>query len=128
MGSVRCKVRCYGDVAVVRLLDEAYRAAAEDELFEVLGNALKESASALLVVDLGAVGIIGSGPLSAILATKSEAAENGGRVVLSRLNEVISDLYEIMEIESDGLLRHDSVEAAIAALSAEAAKIYEMEK
>lgn len=128
MGSVRCKVRRYGDVAVVYLLDDAYRAAAEEELFQALGNTLKENASALLVIDLTAVGIVGSGPMCAIMATKSDGAELGCRVVLSGLNEDISELYEIMEIEGEGLPRYQDVEAAIADFSAEAAKVYEMEK
>lgn len=115
----------YADVVVVSLPEAAYYADARDELIRVIGEAISESPTGRVVIEMSCVRQFTSGPLGALVVSARKASEKGGRLVLAAavsefVGKVLSTAMETRESPA-----YPTVRAALASLSTGAAAEYD---
>ena len=115
----------YGDVVVVSLKKSAYYADGRDALIKLVGQAVEESPTGRVVIEMSGVKQFTSGPLGALVVSARKAADKGGRLVLAAavsgfVGKVLSTATETASNPS-----YPNVRAALSALSTEAASAWD---
>ncbi len=124
-GSAGDTITHYADVAVVSLTKSAYYADARDGLIKLVSQAIDESPSGKVVIEMSAVKQFTSGPLGALVVSARKASEKGGRLALAAsvsgfVGKVLSTATETSSNPS-----YPNVRAALSALSTEAASAFD---
>lgn len=119
------EVTAYADVRVVSLQKAAYYADARDDLLKTVQQAIEDSPSGKIVIEMSKVKQFTSGPLGALVVSARKADEKGGQLVLAAsvsgfVGKVLSTATETKKSPS-----YPSVRAALAALSTEAASAFD---
>ncbi|MEM7525739.1 MAG: hypothetical protein AAF360_18680 [Pseudomonadota bacterium] len=119
------KTSVYADVVVVSLQKTAYYADARDNLIKTVVQAINDSPSGKVVIEMKNVKQFTSGPLGALVVAARKAEEKGGRMVLAAtvsgfVGQVLSTATETKSNPS-----YPNVRAALSALSTEAASSFD---
>lgn len=115
----------YNDVVVVRLGKSSYYADDRDNLLTTIGEAIDESPSGKVVVDMSEVKQFTSGPLGALVVSARKASEKGGRLVLAAAVSGFVGKVLSTAMETSASPSYPNVRAALAALSTQAASDYD---
>lgn len=115
----------YGDVIVVTLTKTAYYADARDALIQTVGQAIEDSPTGKVVIEMGAVKQFTSGPLGALVVSARKADEKGGRLVLASAVSGFVGKVLTTATETKSNPSYPNVRSALAALSTEAASAYD---
>ncbi len=119
------QVSTYADVVVVSLSKSAYYADARDNLLKTVQQAVDDSPTGRVVIEMSNVKQFTSGPLGALVVCARKADEKGGQLVLAAsvsgfVGKVLSTATETKKSPS-----FPTVRAALAALSTEAASDFD---
>jgi anti-anti-sigma regulatory factor len=112
----------------VSLTKTAYYADARDGLIKIVSQAIDESASGKIIIEMSAVKQFTSGPLGALVVSARKASEKGGRLVLAAsVSEFVGKVLSTAT-ETSANPSYPTVRAALSALSTEAASTYDKAK
>ena len=119
------KVDTYGDVVVVSLQKTAYYADARDALLKTVQQAIEDSQSGKVVIEMSNVKQFTSGPLGALVVCARKADEKGGQLVLAASVSGLVGKVLSTATESGASPSFPTVRAALSALSTEAASAFD---
>lgn len=115
----------YADVVVVKLKKSAYYADARDALIKTINQALEDSPTGKVVIEMSAVKQFTSGPLGALVVSARKADEKGGRLVLAAAVSGFVGKVLSTATEKNVNPSYANVRAALSALSTEAASAFD---
>lgn len=115
----------FADVAVVSLRRSAYYADSRDQLIKLIGQAIEESPTGRVVIEMSEVKQFTSGPLGALVVSARKASEKGGRLVLAAAVSGFVGKVLSTATETAGNPSYPNVRAALSALSTEAASAWD---
>ncbi|MEM7544965.1 MAG: hypothetical protein AAF367_05460 [Pseudomonadota bacterium] len=115
----------YADVVVVNLKKGAYYADARDGLIKTVTQAIEDSPTGKVVIEMSEVKQFTSGPLGALVVCARKADEKGGRLVLAAAVSGFVGKVLSTATEKNANPSFPNVRAALSALSTEAASAFD---